>query len=60
MSDPTSNSLTIEADAVRVFDPIVQRYVDLRETVTGLAPESLNTLQKIAESIGNDSTFARL
>ena len=30
---------------------------DLITQITGLAPETLNTLQKLAESINNDNTF---
>ena len=30
---------------------------DLISQITGLAPETLNTLQKLAESINNDNTF---
>ena len=31
--------------------------LDLISQITGLAPETLNTLQKLAESINNDNTF---
>ena len=56
--DATTNLNTIEADSVRTWDPVVKRYVDLRHSVTGLAPETLDTLEKIARSIGEDLDFA--
>ncbi len=58
MSDATSNLNNIEADSVRTWDPVVKRYVDIREGVVGLAPETLDTLGKIANSIANDPDYA--
>jgi hypothetical protein len=58
MSDATSNLNNIEADSVRTWDPVVKRYVDIREGVVGLAPETLDTLGKIANSIANDPEYA--
>jgi len=58
MSNPTSNTTSIEADSIRQWDPVVKRYVELRDSVTGLAPETLDTLEKIANSIANDPDYA--
>ena len=58
MSNPTSNTTSIEADSIRQWDPVVKRYVELRDSVTGLAPETLDTLEKIANSIANDTDYA--
>ena len=58
MSNPTSNTTSIEADSIKQWDPVVKRYVELRDSVTGLAPETLDTLAKIAASIGNDPDYA--
>ena len=58
MSNPTSNTTSIEADSIRQWDPVVKRYVELRDSVVGLAPETLDTLAKIANSIANDPDYA--
>ena len=58
MSEATTNLTTIEADSVKTWDPVVKRYVDLRDSVVGLAPETLDTLEKIAASIGDDPDYA--
>ena len=58
MSDATSNLTSIEADSVKTWDPVVRRYVDIRSGVVGLAPETLDTLEKIARSIGEDPDYA--
>ena len=58
MINPTSNTTSIEADSIRLWDPVVKRYVELRDSVTGLAPEALDTLEKIANSIANDPDYA--
>ena len=58
MTDPTTNSRDIEADSVKTWDPVVKRNVDLRNSVTGLAPETLDTLAKIASSTSNDPDYA--
>ena len=58
MSEATSNLTSIEADSIKQWDPVVKRYVDLRDSVVGLAPETLDTLEKIAASIGDDPDYA--
>ena len=53
-----TNSIDIVANSVSVVqnNKIVNR-LDIVSQITGLAPETLNTLQKLAESINNDNTF---
>ena len=58
MSNPTSNTTSIKTDSIRQWDPVVKRYVELRGSVTGLPPETLDTLEKIANSIANDPNYA--
>ena len=58
MTDPTTNSRDIQADSIQQWDTVVKKYVDLRSSVTGLAPETLDTLAKIASSISNDPDYA--
>ena len=53
-----SNSIDIIANYVSIVqDYRVVNILDLISQITGLAPETLNTLQKLAESINNDNTF---
>ena len=55
-------SLTNIIDIIANSDSVIQNnkivnILDISFQITGLAPETLNTLQKLAESINNDSTF---
>ena len=58
MSDATSNSTTIQADAFYVWDAASKTHVNLQTPITGLAPETLNTLNELASAVGNDPNFA--
>ncbi len=58
MSDATSNSTTIQADSFFVWDPASKKNVNLQSSITGLAPETLNTLNEMATAVGNDPDFA--
>ena len=53
-----SNSLDIIANSVSIIqDNRLVNILDLISQITGLAPETLNTLQELAASINNDQTF---
>jgi hypothetical protein len=56
--DTTSNSTTIQADAFYVWDAASKKHVNLQSSITGLAPETLNTLNELATAVGNDPNFA--
>ena len=53
-----TNSNDIIANSVSIVqDNEIVNILDLISQITGLAPETLNTLQKLAASINNDNTF---
>ncbi len=56
--DTTSNSSSIQADAFFVWDPASKTYVNLKSSITGLAPETLNTLNELAVAVGGYPNFA--
>ncbi len=56
--DTTSNSSSIQADSFFVWDPATKTYVNLQSAITGLAPETLNTLNELAIAVGGDPNFA--
>ncbi len=55
--DPLSNSTNVRADTVELWDEGSASYKGIREFISGIPPETLNTLERLAEAIGNDSTF---
>ena len=56
--DTTSNSSSIQADVFFVWDAESKTYVNLQSSITGLAPETLNTLKELATAVGGDPNFA--
>ena len=58
MPDSLTNSIDIIANYVSVVqnNKIVNIF-DIISQITGLAPDTLNTLQKLAESSNNDNPF---
>ena len=58
MSDPTSNSNSVQADAFYIWDPVTKTHVNLQSSIVGLAPETLNTLTELANAVGNNPNFA--
>ena len=53
-----ANSIDIIANSVSIVQNNRSVIIlDLISQITGLAPETLNTLQKLVESINNDNTF---
>ena len=56
--DTTSNSSSIQADSFLVWDPALKTYVNLQSSITGLAPETLNTLNELAIAVGGNEHFA--
>ena len=60
-----SNSIDIVANSVSLigedsFDNILDLFLkktDAIQQIIGVPPETLNTIQKLAESINNDGTF---
>ncbi len=58
MTDPTSNLNTVQADKFFVWDPVSKAHVNLQSSIVGLAPSTLNTLQALASSVGNDPSFS--
>ena len=53
-----TNGKDIIANSVSVVqNDKISNILYISSQITGLAPETLNTLQKLAESINNDNTF---
>ena len=53
-----TNSIDIIANSVSVVqNNKIVNILDIISQITGLAPETLNTLQELAQSINNDNTF---
>ena len=53
-----TNSIDIIANSVSVIqNNKIVHILDIVSQITGLAPQTLNTLQELAESINNDNTF---
>ena len=56
--DTTSNSSSIQADSFFVWEAESKTYVNLKSSITGLAPETLNTLNELATAVGGNPNFA--
>ena len=53
-----TNSIDIIANSVSVVQNyVIANILGIIYQITGLTPETLDTLQKLAESINNDNTF---
>ena len=56
--DTTSNSSSIQADSFLVWDSASKTYVNLKSSITGLAPATLDTLNELATAVGGNPNFA--
>jgi hypothetical protein len=55
--NPISNSSAIRADKVEVGNPLKRKYETLGESIVGLAPEDLNSIELLAQAIDNDPNY---
>ena len=55
--DALSNSSTIRADAIELWDASSAEHVGIQQLVLGIPPASMNTLEKLAAAIGNDPEY---
>ena len=55
--DPLSNSSTLRADAVEVWDSNTNTYKEIQELIVGIPPSSMNTLELVAAAIGDDPNY---
>jgi hypothetical protein len=55
--NPLSNSSTIRADSVEVWNPLKRKYEALGESIVGLAPEDLNSIELLAQAIDNGPNY---
>ncbi len=52
--DALSNTTSIRADVMEVWDPSTQSYKTIQETIVGLPPVTLSSIELLASAIGND------
>ena len=57
MASPLTNSNSIRADKVEVWNPLKRKYQSIQESVVGLAPDDLNSIELLAQAIGNDPNY---
>ena len=55
--DALSNSSTLRADAVEVWDSNTNTYKEIQELIVGLPPSTLNSIELLAGAIGNDPNY---
>ncbi len=55
--DALSNTTSIRADVIEVWDPIGLSYKTIQETIVGLPPATLNNIELLAGAIGNDPGY---
>ena len=55
--DALSNLHSIRADVIEVWDPASLQYKTIQETIVGLPPSTLNSIELLASAIGNDPGF---
>ena len=55
--DALSNSSTLRADVIELWDATASRYVGIQELLIGIPPGDMDTLEKVANAIGNDPTY---
>jgi hypothetical protein len=51
--NPLSNSSAIRADSVEVWNPLKRKYEAVGESIVGLAPDDLNSIELLAQAIDN-------
>ena len=57
MASPLTNSDSIRADSVEVWNPLKRKYQTIQESVVGLAPSDLNSIELLAQAIDNDPNY---
>ncbi len=55
--DALSNLNSIRADVIEVWDPVALSYKTIQETIVGLPPSTLNSIELVAAAIGNDPDY---
>ena len=55
--DALSNTSTLRADAVEVWDSNTNTYKEIQELIVGLPPSTLNSIELLAGAIGNDPNY---
>ena len=55
--NPLSNSNAIRADKVEVWNPLKRKYEAVGESIVGLAPDDLNSIELLAQAIDNDPNY---
>ena len=55
--NPLSNSSAIRADSVEVWNPLKRKYEAVGESIVGLAPDDLNSIELLAQAIDNDPNY---
>ncbi len=55
--DALSNLHSIRADVIEVWDPVSLQYKTIQETIVGLPPSTLNSIELVAAAIGNDPGY---
>ena len=52
-----SNLTALRADSVELWDDRTASYTSILEMVTGFPPTTMNTLELLAQALGNDPEF---
>mgnify|MGYP000143520676 CR=1 FL=1 len=55
--DPLGNTTSVRADVIELWDPIGLRYKTIQETIVGLPPATLSSIELLAGAIGNDPGY---
>ncbi len=55
--DALSNSSTLRADTLELWDAPTSRYVGIQQLMIGIPPGDMDTLEKVANAIGNDPGY---
>ncbi len=55
--DALSNSSTLRADTIELWDAAASRYVGIQELLIGIPPSDMNTMEKVAGALGNDPGY---
>jgi hypothetical protein len=55
--NPLSNSSTIRADTIEVWNPLKRKYEAVGVSIVGLAPDDLNSIELLAQAIDNDPNY---
>ena len=55
--DPMSNLTALRADSIELWDDRTASYTSILDMVTGFPPTTMNTLELLAQALGNDPEF---